>query len=70
MKIIILFVSLLITVLINFILFVPSSPVNLLLYLFINENHNLYLLIDMGLSNLIFFGIYALLKKAILSNVK
>jgi len=30
-------IALLITTLINFVLFVPSSPVNLLLYLFIKE---------------------------------
>jgi hypothetical protein len=56
-------ITLFISALVNFVLFVPSSPVNLLLYLFIKENRTSFLLIDLALSNLIFLSIYGLLKK-------
>ncbi len=55
-------ISLLIVTVINFILFVPSSPVNLLLYL-IKENKTFFLLADMAISNLIFLAVYKLLNK-------
>lgn len=54
-------IALLITAIINYILFVPSSPVNLLLYL-ITDNNDFFLITDMLLSNLMFLGIYKALK--------
>ena len=69
MKILIIMLSVLITTAINYLLFVPSSPINLLLYLFIKENHTVYLLFDLAISNLLFLFFYKLLKKLILKVV-
>jgi uncharacterized membrane protein YpjA len=61
MKILFVIIALLITTVINYVLFVPSSPVNLLIAVLIKENRTLFLLSDLAISNLIFFGIISVL---------
>ncbi len=59
--------SLGITFFLNYILFVPASPINLLLSL-IKDDSSFYTLMDTFLSNLIFFAVLMVLK--IISNAK
>jgi len=57
MKVLLIIVAIVITTIINYELFVPSSAVNLLIGVFINENNTVILLSDLALSNLIFWGV-------------
>ncbi|MGZ3750793.1 MAG: hypothetical protein ACXVB0_14125 [Mucilaginibacter sp.] len=57
MKITLIIISLLITTAINYVLFVPSSAVNLLISVFIKDDRTLMLLSDLAISNLIFWGL-------------
>jgi|GEM_PF-6416451 len=57
MKVLLVIVAIVITTIINYELFVPSSSVNLLIGVFINENNTVILLSDLALSNLIFWGV-------------
>ena len=63
MKTLFVIISIVITTIINYVLFVPSSPVNLLIAVFIKENRTLMLLSDLVISNLIFWGVVSLFIK-------
>jgi hypothetical protein len=61
MKIIILSASLLISLIINYVLFIPSSAVNLMFSVFVNDKNRAIMLFDLSLSNLIFFWVFTAL---------
>ena len=61
MKILIVTIAILITGVIDYMLFAIPSPVNILLYL-IKDNNTFYLIIDMMLSNLIFLTAIIILR--------
>lgn len=58
MKFIILIISLIISVAASYVLFIPSSIVNLLIDTFISDNNLVIKLSDFALSNLVFLVIY------------
>jgi len=60
-KIGIVIIALLITGVINYVLFVPSSSVNLMLGLFISYNRTFMLLSDLAISNLVFWAVLEVL---------
>jgi hypothetical protein len=55
MKLISILTALVITAGINYVLFVPSSAVNLMISVFLNGNNTFLLLSDLAISNLIFW---------------
>jgi hypothetical protein len=61
MKIIVILIGIIITTVINYVLFVPSSAVNLMFDVFISHSNTFILLADLLLSNLIFWGIMSVL---------
>jgi hypothetical protein len=60
-NLLIIFFSFSITFFLNYVLFVPASPVNLMLSL-INDDINFHILMDTFLSNVIFFTVFSVLK--------
>jgi len=56
------FLTFIITFFLNYVLFVPSSPVNLLLSL-VKDDLGFYILVDTFLSNIIFFLLFISLRK-------
>ena len=65
MKIILLVFCIIISLIIDYVLFIPSSPVNLVVSVFFGENHTFFTLFDLILSNLIFLGLYKGLSKIV-----
>jgi predicted ATP-grasp superfamily ATP-dependent carboligase len=63
MKIIIILIGIVITTIINYILFIPSSAVNLMIDVFVSHDNRVILIIDFAISNLIFWGIISALLK-------
>ncbi len=60
-KVTILIITLIITFIINYILFVPSSVVNLMISVFINDSNTVILLSDLLISNFIFWVVFEIL---------